>query len=109
VRFLIDNQLPAALTVWLREQGEEAEHVLEVGLAQEKDNPVWRHATEKGAAIISKDEGFAEWVRRGRAGPAVVWLRVGNCSKRSLMTWLAPLWPKVLRELQRGSRLIEVR
>ena len=109
MRFLVDNQLPRTLAAWLRERGEEAEHVLDVGLAQSKDNPVWHRAIERGAVIISKDEDFAEWVRRGRPGPAVVWLRVGNCSTRALQVWIEPLWPKVVRELERGSRLVEVR
>lgn len=109
MRFLIDNQLPSALGVWLCQRGEEAEHVLDVGLAQGKDTSVWRYAIERGAVIVSKDEGFAERVRRGGPGPAVVWLRVGNCSKQALMTWLEPLWPRVVRELEQGARLVEVR
>ena len=43
MRFLVDNQLPAALVGLVREQGHEAEHVLELGLAQGKDNPDWIH------------------------------------------------------------------
>ncbi len=89
MRFLVDNQLPGALATLLREQGHEAEHVLELGLAQGKDNPIWQRATATSAVIITKDEDFAEWVRRGRPGPAVVWLRVGtrhagHCSNGSL-------------------------
>ena len=44
MRFLVDNQLPAALAAWLRQQGHEAEHVLDFQLAQAKDNPIWQHA-----------------------------------------------------------------
>ena len=52
---------------------------------QAKDNPVWQHAQSVGAVIVSKDEDFAEWVRRGRPGPAVVWLRLGNSTRRELL------------------------
>jgi len=109
VRFLIDNQLPAALAAWLRERGHDAEHVLNVGLAQGKDTPVWRYAQGQQEVIITKDEDFAEWVRRGRTGPQVVWLRIGNSTKRELFGWLEPLLPAILRQLQQGDRLIEVR
>ena len=109
MRFLVDNQLPSVLANWLRERGYGAEHVLAVGLAQGKDTPVWRHAQAQGAVLISKDEDFAEWVRRGRPGPQVVWLRIGNSTKRELFAWLEPLWPAILRQLQQGDRLIEVR
>ena len=109
MRFLVDNQLPAALADWLRQQGYEAQHVLEVQLAQAKDNPIWQHAQSQGAVILSKDEDFAEWVRRGRPGPAVVWLRLGNSTRRELITWISPRWPAVMTRLQEGARLVEVR
>jgi len=109
VRFLLDTQLPAAMANWLREHNLEVEHVLEISLAQASDVSVWRYAMKAGAVIISKDEDFAEWVRRGRKGPAVVWLRIGNCSNRALQVWLEPLLPTILAKLADGERLIEVR
>ena len=109
MHFLIDNQLPSALAGWLRERGHDAEHVLNVGLAQAKDTPVWRYAQDQGAVLVAKDEDFAEWVRRGRIGPQVVWLRIGNSTKLELFGWLEPLLPIILRQLQQGDRLIEVR
>jgi predicted nuclease of predicted toxin-antitoxin system len=109
VRFLVDTQLPKALSLWLSERGHQAEHVLDVGLGQGKDTPVWRYAQQNGAVIITKDEDFAEWVRRGRAGPAVVWLRIGNSSKRALLAWAEPLLPAIVRQLEQGDRLVEVR
>jgi len=109
VRFLIDNQLPSVLAGWLQERGHDAEHVLNVGLAQGKDTPIWRYAQEQQAVIVTKDEDFAEWVRRGRVGPQVVWLRFGNCTKRELFAWLEPLLPAIIRQLEQGDRLIEVR
>ena len=109
MRFIVDTQLPNALADWLREQGHQAEHVLETGLAQSKDKVIWQYAQEQGAVIVTKDEDFAEWVRRGRPGPAVIWLRIGNCSNPALRAWLEPLLPAVIRQLEKGERLIEMR
>ncbi len=109
MRFLIDTQLPLALTAWLNERGHFAEHVLDLGLAQGKDNQLWLYALERGAVILTKDEDFAEWVRQRRPGPQIVWLRLGNSTKRALLDWLAGVWPGVIRDLQKGTRLIEVR
>ncbi len=109
MRFLVDTQLPAALAQWLRERGHQAEHVLEINLAQSKDTLVWEYAREHGEVSITKDEDFAEWVRRGRPGPAVMWLRMGNSSKRALLAWLDPLLPLVVNKLQQAERLVEVR
>jgi predicted nuclease of predicted toxin-antitoxin system len=41
VKFLVDNQLPVALTRWLRERGHDAVHVLELGLGQADDRQLW--------------------------------------------------------------------
>jgi predicted nuclease of predicted toxin-antitoxin system len=109
VRFLVDTQLPAALAPWLTAHGHQAEHVLEVGLAQSKDTQLWRYAQDNGAVVVTKDEDFAEWVRRGRPGPAIVWLRIGNASTRALLAWMEPLLPAIVRQLEQGDRLVEVR
>ena len=109
MRLLIDTQLPKALAPWLRQRGFEAEHVLEAGLAQSKDNILWRYAQEQQAAVMTKDEDFAEWVRRGRPGPPIVWLRIGNSSTEALLQWLEVLLPQIMRKLEQGERLIEVR
>ncbi len=109
MRFLVDTQLPKALALWLSERGHQTEHVLDVGLGQSKDTPVWRYALQNGAVVVTKDEDFTEWVRRGRPGPAVVWLRIGNSSKRVLLAWLEPLLPAIVRQLEQGDRLVEVR
>jgi predicted nuclease of predicted toxin-antitoxin system len=93
----------------LAERGHQAEHVLDIGLAQSKDTAIWRYAHQNGAVVVTKDEDFAEWVRRGRPGPAVVWLRIGNSSKRALLTWLEPLLSSIVRQLEQGDRLVEVR
>ena len=97
------------LADWLREQGHQAEHLLEIGLAQSKDNPVWQYATDHNAVVITKDEDYAEWVRRGRSGPQVLWIRLGNSTTRELINWLAPLFPIALRQIEKGVRLVELR
>jgi len=109
VRFLIDNQLPSALAGWLRERGHEAEHVLNVGLAQAKDTPVWQHAQDQGAVLITKDEDFADRARQCRKAPVVVWLRVGNSSNRALRQWFMPQLPQIITWIEEGVRVLEIR
>jgi hypothetical protein len=41
-------------------------------------------------------------------GAAVVWLRIGNCSNRALLQWLAPMFPHILDCLRQGQKLIEI-
>jgi hypothetical protein len=43
------------------------------------------------------------------AAPAVVWLRIGNCTNRVLVAWLQPLLADIKSRLSRGEKIIEVR
>jgi predicted nuclease of predicted toxin-antitoxin system len=109
VRFIIDAQLPPALAGWLREARHEALHVEDVGLREAEDSPVWSYALQNQSIIITKDEDFALRAQQSRVSPVIVWLRIGNCSKRALREWFLPLLPAMLDEIGREQRLIEVR
>jgi predicted nuclease of predicted toxin-antitoxin system len=109
MRFLIDTNLPSALGSWIADQGHTAEHVLALGIAQAKDSAIWAAASETNAIIVSKDEDFADMVRRTQHGPCVLWLRTGNGTTASLLRLLAPIWPAVEMRLESGERLVEVR
>ena len=101
--------MPPAFVRAIAQQGHPVEHVLDIGLLQASDDAIWQYAEASGAILITKDEDFAEWVRRGRPGPPVVWLRIGNSSKQALLAWLEPLLPLILSKLEEGERLVEVR
>jgi predicted nuclease of predicted toxin-antitoxin system len=109
MKFLVDAQLPPALSRWLREQGHEAQHVEDVGLRDAEDGPIWAHALNADAVILTKDEDFAARASRDSQGPVIVWLRIGNATNRALLQWWQPRWPQVLMLLANGHRLIEVR
>jgi predicted nuclease of predicted toxin-antitoxin system len=109
VKFLIDAQLPIALGRFVRQQGHAAIHVADIGMAADDDGPIWDRAASELEIIITKDEDFALRRILTVAGPPqIVWLRVGNCSNRALMQWLAPLWPDIVRRLAGGDALVEV-
>jgi len=40
--------------------------------------------------------------------PAIVWLRIGNTRRATLLQWFEPLLPQVEEALERGETLIEV-
>ena len=109
MRFLIDTNLPKGLSHWINAKGHSSEHVLDLDLAQAKDNVLWLRAEATGAVIVSKDEDFADLVRRSANGPGVVWLRTGNGTRRDLLLFLEPLWSAIEARLADGERLIEVR
>jgi predicted nuclease of predicted toxin-antitoxin system len=107
-RFVIDNQLPAALAQWCEAQGCTAEHVLALQMAQAPDDWIWQHAAQTGATIITKDEDFSRMTVLRPEPVAVVWLRFGNCRTPTLLTKMEKAWPDIIRQLDAGTRLIEV-
>jgi len=109
VKFIIDAQLPPALAQMLCDQGTDAVAVRDIGLLRANDSTIWRYALNANAAIITKDEDFVDRSLASQEAPAIVWLRVGNCTNRALQSWLLPHWPTVIQRLDAGDRVIEVR
>lgn len=109
MRFLVDAQLPPALARFLEAQGHEAKAVRDVGLREAEDPKLWAFAETGAWIVVTKDEDFAERVLRSRTGPQVLWLRIGNSTNRLLFTWLLPLLPEAVQDLQSGHRLVELR
>ena len=109
MNFLVDVQLPPALARWIVSQGHAATHVFDLGLQTADDPVIWERARNEHAVIISKDEDFVDhWLLSDRPVP-LVWIRKGNCSNRALVAWLEPLWPDVVKRLEQGEQLIELR
>lgn len=108
MRFLIDAQLPPALARWLTEQGHEAEHVVDGGLAEADDRLIWDYALSSGAVIVTKDEDFRSRRTLNAQGPSVVWIRRGNASRRETLRWFAAVLPDVIVALSRGDTLVEI-
>ena len=109
MRFMVDAQLPPALARMLTDHGHHAEHVADIGLRDADDSPIWNYALQHLAVIVTKDEDFPHRLRRSKISPIIVWLRIGNTSRRSLLLWFEPLLPQIETLIQQGDGLIEVR
>ena len=108
MNFITDAQLPPGLARELTAAGHKAVAAREVGLREAEDEIIWNYAEARQMVILTKDEDFAERVMRSSSGPAVVWLRIGNCSNLALLGWLIPLLPDIVARLELGDRLVEV-
>ena len=64
---------------------------------------------QNDAIIVTKDEDFPHRLRQSSSAPVIVWLRIGNTSRRALLQWFEPLIPQVEALVLQGDRLIEVR
>jgi len=109
VKFLVDNQLPAALARFLSARGCECLHVLDVGLAKASDREIWQYATSCGFVLISKDEDFLYLAGSEKERAPLVWIRIGNCRKREMLEVIDRAWDRISEALQAGERVVEVR
>ena len=107
--FLVDNQLPVALARFLSARGVECHHVLDLGLAQASDIEIWRYAAESKMILISKDEDFFHLAGQRGTGIPLVWVRLGNCRRRELLSAIERAWPRIQTCLEAGDRVVEVR
>ena len=87
MRFLVDAQLPPALARWLNDMGHDAEHVSDIGMQSAPDRVIWNYALSKGAAIVTKDEYFAQRRALVDHGPAIAWIRLPNARRQDLVAW----------------------
>ena len=109
MRFLVDNQLPAALARFLAAQGHEAEHVLDLHLDGADDRTIWRHAASHGSVVVSKDEDFLYFATQPDSVTALVWVRLPNCRKQTLLAAFERALPALISALEAGNRVVELR
>ena len=55
-----------------------------------------------------KDEDFVTFRTLEPDGPSVVWLRIGNTTKRELLDRFAPNLSQIVEALEKGDKLVEV-
>ncbi len=108
MRFLVDAHLPPMLAEILRSHGHEAEHLFDIAPRDADDRVIWKLGNEHPTVIVTKDEDFAVLPKLFETGPQVLWLRIGNCSKSYLATWIEPRLPLALELLKKGERLVIV-
>ncbi len=110
MNLLVDNQLPIALARYLSANGWTCAHVQDVDLAMSDDRAIWQYAKERNLTIITKDEDFQALVnRQGSIPPQVVWVRLGNCRKATLLEAFARVLPALRETLAQGEPVIEIR
>jgi predicted nuclease of predicted toxin-antitoxin system len=101
-------QLPPSLARQISAYGHQATHVADIGLSTASDSVIWAHAATMGAVLVTKDEDFVMMRVLDDSGPAVLWVRIGNTSKRALIERFNEQFPTIIASLQRGDTIIEM-
>ena len=109
MKFLVDNQLPAALARFIEAKGCQAVHVLDIGLAEASDVEIFQRAELDGYILVSKDEDFLHLVLKPGTSAGLFWVRIGNCRKHHMLEVFERAWPRLVERIEAGERIIEVR
>jgi predicted nuclease of predicted toxin-antitoxin system len=80
-----------------------------VNLLNAADREIWNHAASTGSVLVTKDEDFVTMRALATAnGPAVVWVRIGNTTKRALIGRFMEFLPAILAALKRGESVVQI-
>lgn len=109
MKLLVDNQLPAALAVYLRWRGHDCRHVIELGLDEVSDLELWRYAAVEKSVLVSKDEDFVFLANRAGDDGRLIWVRVGNCRNAALLSAFDRGHDDVVAAIEAGQRIVELR
>ena len=98
--------LSPSLARWITTtfEGVDAFSAQRLGLVYAKDRAIFLSAREAGAVVLTKDEDFADEVRR-TSSPPVIWVRSGNAFSREV---LLDELPAALDAIRNGTTLVEI-
>ena len=106
MKFIVDNQLPAALARWLAARGADAVHVLDLTLDTASDTEIWNRAAAEGRIVVSKDEDFFHLANRDGDTGRLLWVRLGNCRTPALLARFEAAWPGIEQSFAAGNRIV---
>jgi len=109
VKFLVDNQLPDALCRFLNAHGHESSHVLGLNMDEVSDLEIWNYAATGNWIVVSKDEDFLHLANRQNDTRKLLWVRLGNSRKQTLLQAFERELPGVARAFDEGFRVVEIR
>ena len=77
-------------------------------MAGARDRDIWDRAAADGSVLITKDEDFVTMRAFRSGGPPVVWIRIGNVTKRALVQRLTRDFPLIIAALERGETIVQI-
>ena len=88
MKLLFDENLSPKLPRLLDRWFPGSLHLRDCSLKGATDEAVWEYARDNGFAIVSKDSDFYQRSLLYGYPPKLVWLRIGNCTRESLVMLL---------------------
>lgn len=109
MRLLLDENLSRRLVPFLQTDFPGSSQVSLLGLEEASDREIWEYARDNGFVIVTRDADFSELSARYGQPPQIVWLRIRNASKTSLLKLLCSQRELIEQVLQmEGMACIEL-
>jgi predicted nuclease of predicted toxin-antitoxin system len=92
VKFFIDMPLSPALAAWLREQGHDAVHAVELGLDRAPDVDIMARAKQESRTIVTADLDYPRLLALSRTiEPSLILFRDGDWSEADVIARLGEI------------------
>jgi predicted nuclease of predicted toxin-antitoxin system len=88
MKLLLDENLSRRSVPFLQTAYPGSSQVALEGLEQAGDAEIWQYAKDNAFVIVTKDSDFQELSLVKGAPPKVIWLRIGNSGKGSVIRLL---------------------
>ena len=108
MRFLVDTNLSAGLAQYLNDEGHDAEHVTDQGLASASDAHILEAAAAQDRVLISSDTDFGTLLSQsGARSPSLILLRrISNRRVRELAALLLANLVEVAEPIEAGAVVV---
>ncbi len=106
MKLLLDHNISHKLCAKLSDLYPESSHTRFLGFERAADPEIWFHARTHAFIIVTKDKDIGEFAVLKGAPPKVVWLRMGNCSTRSVEAALRANFEKISALAQDAERIV---
>ena len=108
MRFPVDAQLPRRLCDWLRQEGYDALHTLELELGNRTpDAEIMGIADRHGRIVVTKEDDFVQSFLLRNTLRRLLLIAVGNVSNAELGRLISAALPAVLRAFEH-ARYVEL-
>ena len=73
------------------------------------DLEIWEYAAKGDWVVVSKDEDFLHLANRPGDAGRLLWVRIGNCRKQTLLRAFDRELPGIVQAFDQGVRVVEIR
>jgi len=96
MKLLFDHNLSPRLVNNLVDLFPDSNHLYLMELDRELDNIIWEIAKRENYIIVTKDADFNELLILKGFPPKVIWIRLGNCSTKTIEFLLRDNYQNIL-------------